>query len=646
MSELLIELGMEELPAWAADVVANHLKRSIKDLINQECEVFYTPRRIVIYFQEFDNAPKRVEKTILGPPMCNAFNDLGPTKALLSFLERAGARLEDVKPFEKGGGVYASVTQVSYEEPPMEKLSKSLESLLLKAPLERSMVWNESGFRFIRPIRWVLALSSDKELQLELAGLKSGLKTYPHRLYFEPVEVRSAKEYFKLLESFGIILDQSKRLNYIREELFALAGSVGGEPYFPEGLDIEVANLVESPYLSLLPIDREFLELPERVIMTVLAHHQRFFCVKNSDGLLPYFIAVSNSPVSSKVQEGYIKVVRARLKDALFFYREDLKLSLQDLLPLLDQILLHPKAGTMLDKVKRLEKMSNIFKNELSEIEQQELLLAISLCKVDLLTSMVKEFEELQGYMGHIYALKSGINPNVALAIEEHYKPISTQDSLPSLRVSAALSIVDKFDTLVELFKAGERPGASSDPYGMKRLAYGIYAVLDGFGLDINLRELGEIPEGFEEFMRQRLEAYLERLGVDVARFSIEGVDALYPSRAFKRARELLYLKDSDELYKLIELYRRISKIIPQGFRAKVLDPSLFEKEIERELCEFLNGFAPAKASELTYLEPLLSRFFDEVLVNDPREEVRTNRLSLLTLIRGLFDHFGDFSKL
>ncbi|MCS7083927.1 MAG: glycine--tRNA ligase subunit beta, partial [Aquificaceae bacterium] len=302
MGELLIELGLEELPTWAPKPIADYLKNSIKDLINQECETFYTPRRIVIYFQDFDNSPKRVERTLIGPPMCNAFDDSGPTKALLSFLERANAHIEDVKPIQKGGGLYASVLQITYEEPPLQKLSRELESLLSKAPMERSMVWNDSGFRFVRPIRWILALYSDGDISLEIAGVKSSSKTYPHRLESNPVEVKTIKEYFALLDSFGIILSESKRIQYIRKELSNLAKSIDAEPYFPDGLDMQVANLVESPYLTLLKIDEEFLKLPEKVIMTVLAHHQRFFCVKNQEKLLPYFIAVSNSPISSKIQ--------------------------------------------------------------------------------------------------------------------------------------------------------------------------------------------------------------------------------------------------------------------------------------------------------------------------------------------------------
>ncbi|MDQ7083156.1 MAG: glycine--tRNA ligase subunit beta [Aquificota bacterium] len=349
--------------------------------------------------------------------------------------------------------------------------------------------------------------------------MRSGRITYGHRfLSSGPIEVKRAEDYLRVLEENHVIPDVERRRRMILKEIEKIAGSVGGKPEYPEGLVEEVANLVEYPFPVMGCFEERFLELPEKVIVTVCAHHQRFFCVSKGGRITNHFIGISNNrPEGETIKRGYERVLKARLEDALFFYREDLKKKLDDLVPKLSGVLVHPKIGTVLDKVNRLKalclRICDILK--LPEETKSKVLRASHLSKADLLTEMVREFDELQGYMGYVYALKQGEDEEVALALRDQYRPSGPEDETPKTVTGAVLSLADRIDNLISFFSAGEIPKGGSDPYGLRRSAFGMFRILEERNWEVDIRAVldlyGEVKnlDELEAFISQRLESYL-----------------------------------------------------------------------------------------------------------------------------------------
>ncbi len=653
MKDLLIEIGTEELPAGVISPAVEYLKGKLSEILGREdIKTYTTPRRLAFFVENFENKAMEKEEIVWGPPVKVAYQEGKPTKALLAFLERNSANLEEVLQLQRGEGLYTAIRKVYKEETPLERLSKSFEEILQSVPFPKSMRWDNSNLRFSRPIRWICALYGDKVLPLTFGKVKASNKTFGHRILSpKEIEIKNPREYPQVLKDNYVIADYKERLGLILSFLKEEAYRLGGKPLYPEGLEEEVANLVEFPFSLVGGFEERYLELPKKVIMTVLAHHQRFFCVEKEDKLLPHFIAISNNcPKDGVIVKGYEKVIRARLEDALFFYKEDLKKPLEDLVEGLSQVLFHPKAGSMLEKVNRVKALSLKIANllGLSEEQKRKIERASHLCKADLLTHMVRELEELQGYMGYVYALKGGEEEEVALALYEHYLPTKPTDPLPSKEISAVLSLADKLDSLYTLIKVGESPTGSSDPYGMRRMAYGLFALLEAFDWNINLKELfEEIPEGFGEFLRSRLEAYLDPYGYDVVRAVLEVKDVFSPYEVISMAKTLANLKEEEEFKNIVEAYRRVVRILPQKWEDLMVRQELFKEEEERRLWQALKNLEGEKdLLKLASLKKPIDEFFDRVLVMDPDENIKRNRLALLYRIKKLFNRFADFSKI
>ncbi|MFN3265008.1 MAG: glycine--tRNA ligase subunit beta, partial [Aquificaceae bacterium] len=478
--------------------------------------------------------------------------------------------MEDLVELHKGEGLYTAIRRRVREVSPLERLSQQFEELLQSAPFPRTMRWDSSNLRFSRPIRWICALYGDEVLPFSFGRVKAGRFTLGHRILSPgPIELKRAGDYMEVLRNNYVIADYRERLGMVLAFLQDEAYALGGRPLYPEGLEEEVTNLVEFPFAVVGKFDESYLELPDRVIMTVLAHHQRFFCVEKEGKLLPYFIAISNNyPRDGVIVKGYEKVIRARLEDALFFYREDLKRPLEELVPGLSEVLFHPKAGSMLQKVRRVGalamKLADLL--GLSEEKKRKIERASQLCKADLLTQMVREFDELQGYMGYVYALRQGEDPEVALAIYEHYLPVRPTDPLPSSHISAVLSLADRLDSLSTFMAVGESPSGSSDPYGMRRLAHGLFAIIDAFGWDVDLSQLLEgSHEDVRKFLEARLEAYLDPYGYgyDLVRAVLEVKNPLRPYEVINTVKTLASLREEEEFKHIAEAYRRVVRILP-----------------------------------------------------------------------------------
>ncbi|MFN7065361.1 MAG: glycine--tRNA ligase subunit beta [Aquificaceae bacterium] len=652
MRDLLIEIGTEELPAGVINQAVEHLREKFSEiLLREDIKTYSTPRRLAFLVENFENRVVEKEEIIYGPPVRVAYEEGRPTRALLAFLEKNSATLEDVLQLQKGEGLYIALRKVCSEDTPLERLSKYFEDILQSVPFPKSMRWNSSGLRFSRPIRWICALYGDEVLPLSFGKVKAGNKTYGHRIISpKGIEIKSPKEYLQQLRDNYVIADYKERLGMILAFIKEEAYSLGGRPLYPEGLEEEVTNLVEFPFSVIGRFEEKYLELPKKVIMTVLAHHQRFFCVEREGRLLPYFIAISNNyPRDGMIVKGYEKVIRARLEDAFFFYREDLKRPLESLLEGLSEVLFHPKAGSMLEKTKRVKDLALRLASLLSFSEEgkRKLERASLLLKTDLLTQMVKELSELEGYMGYIYALKGGEDQEVALALYEHYLPMRPTDPLPSSEVSAILSLADKLDSLYTLIEVGESPSGSSDPYGMRRLAYGIFALIEAYHWDIDLRDvLMAFQKNLEEFLRSRLEAYLATYGHDMVRAVLEVKDIARPYEIIQGVKALADLREEEEFKSIVEAYRRVVRILPSSWEESMVREELLKEEEERRLWEVLKGFeGEENLLRLADIKKPIDEFFDNVLVMDPDETIRRNRLALLFGLKRLFNRFADFSK-
>lgn len=651
--DLLIEIGTEELPAKVINHILEYLKESFGEVLGRkDAKLYGTPRRLALYYRDFENASILQEEVVVGPPVSAAYDSEGkPTRALLGFLQRVSASSEDVMRIRKGDAEYIAVRKVYEGKKPLDALAERFEDILLSAPLPKRMRWDKSGLSFLRPIRWICALYGGEVVPLSFGSVKASRKTKGHRFLSQGwIELKDASEYEEKLKENYVVPDFKERLGMILAFLKEESYSLGGYPEYPEGLDQEVANLVEFPFAVVGEFEEKYLELPERVIVTVLAHHQRFFCVKKEGKLLPNFIGISaNLPKDSLIVMGYQKVIRARLEDALFFYREDLKVKLEHLVDKLSQVIFHPKAGNMLEKTQRLVSLSEEIGRHLMLNEETiaKIKRASYLSKADLLTNMVKEFDELQGYMGYVYASLQGEDKDVSYAIYEHYLP------MPESIVGKVLSLADKIDSIAMFIKAGEIPSGSSDPYGLRRHAYGIFAIIEDTLWDIDLRKLiekfygGTNPQ-LEAFLRGRLEAYLEAYGYDVVRAVLEVHDPLKPLSCIKMVKRIASLKEEQKFKDVVSAYRRVVRILPKEWEDSMVEEEVLKEKEEINLWEKVKELK-LKAEDVLDLQPLkesIDAFFDAVLVMDKDERIKRNRLALLCNVKQLFNKFADFSML
>ncbi len=658
MKDLLIEIGTEELPPSSIETALSFISDRLKEALEVEkVETFATPRRLVFFVKNLENTPKEEEEVVFGPPWKIAFTPEGkPTKALEGFLRRFSATPEEVFKARKGEGEYVALKIRKDLGTPLDRLKENFENILLSVPFKKRMRWTSSKrITFVRPIRWIVALYGEELVDLKFGNIKSSRKTNLHRILAgSPVEVKNPEDYFQKVRKGFVILDHRERKDKIRQDLQEVARNLGAEPYYPEGLLDEVTFLLEYPFPVLGSFEDKFLDLPDLVIVTVCAHHQRFFCFKKDGKILNKFLGFSNNePKDDTIQRGYERVVKARLEDALFFYREDLKRPLESLVPDLKNVLFHPKIGSLLDKVKALESIATKICSKVGCLEEElsKVKRAVYLSKADILTNMVAELDELQGYMGYVYALEQGEDKEVALALWEQYRPLS-EDDLPTTLTGWILAVADKVYDLIYFFKAGEVPKGSSDPYGLRRSAFGLFRLLEAKSCNLDLSEFFpkdmQNQDKLRDFLGQRLESYLEDEGYDLVRAVLEVVPSFRPYEVISRVRYLRSVKGSEDFSKVYELYRRVAKILPANWEGTKVEESKFEAPSERELWEVIKTLESKEnlsLEDLVSLKDPVDKLFEEVMIMDKREEIRKNRLALVKRVKDLLLRVADFSK-
>lgn len=681
--DLLLEIGTEEIPAHAMPNLLREMKRLAGEMLTEhrisydEIRTLGTPRRMALIVTGAAERQADVNTETRGPAISIAFDaDGNPTKAGAGF-----ARGQHVAPealIRRDGYVYAAVHETG--APTAEILKELLPALIRAIPLPNSMRWGDLDFRFIRPIRWIVALYGTDVVPFTLAEVTSGNRSRGHRtLAPEDFTITSAADYETACEAAYIIADPVRRRTMISAQIADVAKACGGTAEITPDLLEEVLYLVEYPTALSGSFEEKYLALPAEAVITPMRDHQRYFPVKAADGsLLPVFITVRNGgrEYLDVVAHGNERVLRARLADAQFFFDEDRKKSLVEHREKLHTVVFQQGLGSMYKKTERLAQLAASVVEDMTagddaayETMAADARRAAELSKADLVTGMVTEFTELQGIMGREYALLDGEKPEVARAIDEQYMPRFAGDALPKSDLGFALSVVDKIDNIVGTFSRGKIPTGSQDPFGLRRQALGFVNMLilhesgillsdlvdeacDLYDLDDAARS--KMQADVAEFIRLRLKNVLTERGVryDVQEAVLSDVDAVadVPGRAAYVER-LLEESDAAALVQSFVRVGNIARSAPTG----AVDPALFAADEERALLAAYEAAAELRAAGGDTAETIaaerrlavaIDAFFDAVMVMDKDARVKTNRLSLLKSIDNDLLEIADFSKI
>lgn len=683
-NELLLEIGAEEIPAAFISPALEQMKDRAARLLKENrlsFESIYTggtPRRLTLVVFGLAEHQDDMVREIVGPPRKVAFDETGkPTSAAIGFAKSHGADVSEVSILKTDRGEYLLIRKREEGKKTTQILEQLLPDLCRSLPFPKSMRWASESVSFARPVHWLVALYGGRIVPFEFGSVKSGNLTYGHRFMApEPIQVRDFAQYQKDLREAWVMVDLGERTSTIKDGIARAAAEAGGMPLEDEALLRTVLNLIEYPAPICGRYDRNFLNLPRPVLITSMREHQKYFAVVNDSGeLLPFFIAISNTPAGNPdvVRAGNERVLRARLADASFFFAEDRKKSLPELTEQLKGVIYHSELGTSYEKVGRLTELARYLAGKLRPDLISDVERAAYLCKADLLTAMVGEFPTLQGIMGREYALISGEKPEVADAILEHYRPVFAGDALPAGKIGQILSIADKMDTIAGFFAIGEVPSGTADPFGLRRQALGILNIILGSALDISLKALtntsvallaGKLkkdPDVIESeilaFFRIR---YQNLLGGQADPDTIEAVISLYFDNvldARQKIEALQQFKTDTEFLPLSVSFKRTINI-SRDIKAEPINPELLIDPPEialyytyREVGKKAAGSMEEKdyfsaLRELAGLKSAIDGFFDQVMVMVDDERLRRSRLNLLANIAELFKSIADFSKL
>lgn len=685
--DLLFEIGVEEIPSDALYRAIAQLKtdaaRAFDDagLGYGAIEVYGSPRRLALLATGVAERQEDVTLRAKGPAAKVAFGaDGAPTKAAMGFARGKGVAVSDLVTEEFEGGTYVFAVIDRPGRAALEVLPELLEGLAAGIDWPKSMRWGSGSTRFIRPVRWLVALFGDEVVGVRFAGLTAGRVSSGHRFLNGDVELASANGYVEAMRAANVLVDQDERAALVREGVERAAREAGGTAVVPEKTLAEVVNLVELPVIGVGRFDEGFLAVPREIIEEAMESHQRYFPVQGPDGtLLSAFVVVHNGDPArtAAIVAGHERVIRARLSDAAFFYHEDLQRPLESYVEDLDAIVFHKKLGSLGAKTARVEALASRLA-ELADAGPDDAayaLRAAHLAKADLVTHAVIEFTSLQGVMGYHYALAAGEAPGVAEAIVDHYRPRYAGGPLPRSLAGMLVSIADKLDTIAGIFAIGQAPTGSADPYALRRGALGIIAMMLDGGVRFSLTEaiaaalagyaealpgldVQAVGAAIAEFFAGRLDGVLRERGhaydTVAAVLSVAGDD---PADALSRCEALTALRaaghDMDDLSVAFTRARNLSR--PE--LGEAADPALMgveEARLADALAEAEQTSAEALAigdhvtalGVLARLRGPIDAFFDAVLVMDPDPALRDNRLRLLNRFVAVFSRFADFGKL
>jgi glycyl-tRNA synthetase, tetrameric type, beta subunit len=688
-NDFLLEIGTEEIPAKFSPGAMTQLKEQAHKKLTElrlnyeDLNVFATPRRLALLLTGLEEKQQDLLMEVKGPAVKAAYDAKGvPTKAAQGFAKGQGVSVESLFVQEVNGVPYVFARKSENGLETSTLLPQLAIDLINALHFPKPMRWGDLDFRFARPIRWIVALYGSEIVPFQFVGLESGRASRGHRtLTTEPVSLGRPSEYREAMRRAYVIVDPEERKNEIQAQIKLLAEKVGGKVPEDEELLDEVVHIVEYPTALLGEVAPRYMHLPEAVITTPMREHQRYFPVRDKEGkLLPYFITVRNGDAFAleTVKAGNEKVLKARLEDAAFYYREDQKLPLAELVSKLGKIVYHEKLGTVKQRVERLRSLSRFIAIKLGfgEAQQAEIDRTAFLAKADLVTLMVSDFPELQGIMGAVYARASGEKPGVCQGILEHYQPRFAGDVLPVSKAGCVVSVADKLDAIVGAFSIGIQPTGSQDPYALRRQAQGIVGILFESGWDLSLTELlqesyrafneqgtsplpiKDILPSLQDFFQQRVRFALQEQGLryDTVEAALaQGSD--YFNRTRKRAQVLSEKREEEGFVQYAQAYTRCLNLTKKE-TLQSLDPSLLVDATEIALTQgistrqerFKQVIAKGDYAEAYKLAgeivPQIEALFQAVMIMVDDETLKKTRLALLGQCVIMLGCLGDLSVL
>ena len=684
---LLLEIGLEELPAQYVRTSSEQLATRVEDFFKQEnlafesVEAFATPRRLAVRVNGLEEEQEDRVEIFKGPSLAIAQKDGAWTKAAEGFVRGKGLTTDDIYVETIKDVEYIHVKQL-LEGKSTKEVVKKLSSVITDMKFPVTMRWAAHTFEYLRPIHWIVALYGEEVIEeIQVLDVKAGRVSRGHRFLGKDTEIATPEQYEKALAEQFVIVNQDERKALVRKQIEELAAKNAWTVPIDEELLEEVSSILEYPTAFAGTFDEKYLVVPEPVLVTSMKEHQRYFVVYNAKGeLQPYFISARNGNdyMIENVAKGNQKVLTARLEDALFFYEEDKKVPMTAFLKKLETLNFHAKIGSMTEKMNRVQLLVGRIASELNidakDVETAKR--AAAIYKFDLVTNMVGEFPELQGIMGEIYAKNYGETPEVARAIREHYMPISADAELPSSVPGALLAIADKLDTFLSFTAAGMLPTGSNDPYALRRQVMGLVQILEAFEWNLEIDDFAKtlLALDYAAFLvdkKEDVQAFIlgfirERLAQRMTSISkrhdvIEAVLNSNSNSVPEKMKAVAVLEKevtTSEIKDITEALNRVINISEKGF-AEARHSSEFqlekvETESERQLVEaiislrkeFANYSAQEKFAAFASITPKIHAFFNENMVMVDNEEIRVNRLRFLRELALMILSFADFREL
>ncbi len=689
MPDFLLEIGLEEVPARMLASAQNELGERTRALLESErllapsahLETFSTPRRLAVLVRGVEGKQPDTEERLTGPAWAIAFKEGAPTPAAHAFAKKAGVPVEELQSLATPKGQYVSAMVARPGRAAADVLTELLPKEIAALTWPKPMYWRAGKpERFVRPVQWLVALLNDEIVPLEFAGVRAGRKTYGHRVLHgsAPVSLTRPSDYREALQRAFVLVDVEARRHSIRKALDRVTRTVEDARWREDHKLVDtVTHLTEWPSVLLGSFAPAYLALPEEVLVTVMRDHQKYFAVEDGAGkLLPHFLAVLNTEADERAQaiirHGNERVLRARFSDARFFWDFDRRTPLAERAGLLAHVTFQKDLGTYEAKTARTLVIGSILAEVAlrggATLDMAALERAIALAKVDLTTELVKEFTELQGIVGGLYARAAGEPEAVAQAIYYQYRPAAITDSIPPTTEGQLLGLADRIGTIADLFALALAPSGSRDPYALRRQANAVIKILAVSELPLTLSDLHAAANAGEDvlpFLRERLSYYLQ----DIRKLPADAVNAALAAGyddvpdAEARAAALAEFRGSDDLLAISAAWKRTKNILRQAAEKdltipQAVDPALLTDEGERELFEASaeviaeagrcagEGNYPAALTAIAALRPQVDRFFDKtmVMVEDPA--LRANRLALLNGIVEQLGRVADFSEL
>ena len=698
MAELLLEIGLEEIPARMIASAEEELARRVGALLTRErlvegeliVQSYSTPRRLAVYISGVASAQADTEEQMTGPAWTVAFRDGVPTPAAHAFAKKSGVAVESLSSVTTPKGVYVAASVHRPGRTASELLASELPKEIASLAWPKNMYWRAAKpERYVRPVKWLLALLDHAILPVEFAGVHAANLTYGHRILHgsHSVTIEHPRDYLAALERSHVMADVAKRRHTIRKALDHATRTVTNARWREdEPLLDTVVHLTEWPSVVLGTFESEYLTLPEEVLVTVMRDHQKYFAVEDAQGkLAPHFLAVLNTEARAEglavIRHGNERVLRARFNDARFFWNFDRKTQLAERVELLKAVTFQKDLGNYHQKTERTLSLARSLVTSLEgsgiPVDAFAVEQAVLLAKVDLTTELVKEFTELQGIVGGLYARAAGEDEKVVAAIYTQYQPASSTDDVPATVEGQILGLADRIGTIVDMFALGFAPTGSKDPYALRRAANAVVSILARAHLPVGLPALiavgladakatdkAQLEASLTAFFRERVEFYLrETLGLDfdvVNAVLAAGIDDIADVAA--RAQALSAVRGSDDFRAISAAFKRSKNILRQANHdapaAVSVKPGLLSDPAEQSLHAAAQRLGPVVEAlrlernyavaleQIATLRPHVDLFFDKVMVMAEDPAVRANRLALLALIVSEFSKVADFSEI